>query len=368
MKRLKKPPNRKKTSEQDRRLAIINRLLLSKRVLILVVMTISVILMLEKTTSVNSETLPMASNNYSAFDVAQAKIKGDSDWKPQGWGSGEYLTTLPVIKAGAVLDFDTGEVIWSMNLKQKTATSSLSKLATVTTALDIANGDALIPVTQAAADQIPTKIGLAQGESLTLNDSIAAAVMTSANDSAEAIAQGLGQSLGGGESKFMELVNLKLKKLGATDSNFVNPTGLDDSSHYSTVYDLALVAHDAKANYTVVAGDAASLYKRLDANQNHKLYDLPNWNALLGTYPGVDGLKIGYTEAAGYSTIVTAQRDGKKLMAIVIGANSIEDREKAAATLLNYGFEKYSIAAYPLNQLDLTKRFNDWKEELTAGN
>lgn len=310
----------------------------------------------------------MATNSNVAFDVAQAKIKGDSSWKPQGWGSGEYLTTLPIIKAGVVLDFDTGEVIWSMNLNQKIATASLSKLATVTTALDIAGGDAPVLVTQAAADEIPTKIGLAQGESLTLNDAVAAAVMTSANDSAEAIAGSLGQSLGGGESKFMELVNLKLKKLGAVDSNFTNATGLDDSSHYSTVYDLALIAHDAKVNYPVVAGDAASIYKRLDANQNHKLYDLPNWNALLGTYPGVDGLKIGYTEAAGYSTIVTAQRDGHRLMAIVVGANSIEDREKAAATLLNYGFEKYGIAVYQVNQLDLTKRFNDWKAELTAGN
>ncbi len=255
-----------------------------------------------------------------------------------------------------------------MNLKQKIAPASLSKLATVTTALDIAKGDLPIFIMQTAADQIPTKLGLIQGEILRLDEAIAAAVMTSANDATEAIAHSLGQGLGGGDSKFMELVNLKLKKLGAVDSNFTTATGLDDSSHYSTIYDLALVAHNAKVNYPVVSADAASLYKRLDANQNHKLYDLPNWNALLGTYPGVDGLKIGYTENAGYSTIVTAARDGKKLMAVVIGANSIEDREKAAATLLNYGFEKYGIAAYPVNSLDLTKRFNDWKEQLTAAN
>lgn len=368
MKSLKKSQLQKTLPGQNQLLALVNRFLLNKRVLILVGMAILVILMFEKTTSVHSETLRPVPTGNAAFDMAQAKIRGEGSWKPQGWGSGEYLTTLPIIKAGVVLDFDNGGVIWSMNLKQKIATASLSKLATVTTALDIANGNTPVLVTQTAADEIPTKIGLMQGESLTLEDAIAAAIMTSANDSAEAIAQSLGEGVGGDDSKFMELVNLKLKKLGAVDSNFTNATGLDDSSHYSTVFDLAIIAHDAKINYPVVASDAASSYKRLDANQNHKLYDLPNWNALLGTYPGVNGLKIGYTEAAGYSTIVTAERDGKKLMAVVIGANSIEDREKAAATLLNYGFEKYGIAAYPVNQLNLTKRFNDWKEELTSVN
>jgi len=368
MKRLKKRPHRKNILGRDRLLALANGLSLNKRALILLFMVFSVILMFEKTTSVHSETLPAALNNNAAFAMAEAKIRGSSSWKPSGWGSGEYLTTLPVIKAGVVLDFETGEVIWSMNLKQKIAPASLSKLATVTTALDIARSDLPIFITQTAADQIPTKLGLIQGENLTLDEAIAAAVMTSANDATEAIAHSLGQGLGGGDSKFMELVNLKLKKLGAIDSNFTTATGLDDPNHYSTIYDLALVAHDAKANYPIVAGNAATVYKRLDANQNHKLYDLPNWNALLGTYPGVDGLKIGYTENAGYSTIVTAERDGKKLMAVVIGANSIEDREKAAATLLNYGFEKYGIAAYPVDNLDLTKRFNDWKEQLTAAN
>jgi len=357
------------SNTKDRILGALKKVFVfNKRLVILVAMSFLIAMMLVVNPSVQKGTSATVLDSKSAFNTAKENIKGDSSWFPRGWGSGEYLSTLPVIKAGAVLNFETGDVIWSMNLKQRIAPASLSKLATVSTALDLARKDHLISVSGAASDQVPTILGLKTGEKLTLDEAASGAIMTSANDAAQAIADSIGTEYNLGLSGFMDLVNFKLSKIGALDSHFINATGLDDPNHFSTIYDLAIIAHDAKVNYPDIANDAATLYKRLDANQNHKLYDLPNWNALLGTYPGVDGLKIGYTERAGYSTIVTAERNGYRLMAIVSGAGSIKDRDMAAATLLNYGFSKYSISPFPLNNFDLTKRFNDWRQELSGEN
>src|SRR5438132_464276 len=125
------------------------------------------------------------------------------------------------------------------------------------------------------------------------------------------------------------------------------------------------MAHEAVTNYPLITDAASRDYVHLDANENHRMIDLPNWNALLGSYPGVNGLKIGYTEEAGHVTMVTADRNGKKLLAIVIGAKSIEDREMAAARLLNYGYASYGIKEYPLADINLVKRFEDWRRQLS---
>jgi len=302
-----------------------------------------------------------------SFMEAEKKLGGNSDWKPVGWGSGEYLKTIPIIGAGAVVDMDSGRVIWSMNLNARIAPASLSKLATTMTALDIADPEKKLMVSEDAARQIPTKLGLKTGDKLTLSEAIYASLMTSANDAAETISDALGKEIGSGTSSFEELVNVKLAKLGAVDSHFVTSTGLDSENHYSTVFDLAIIAHSAKVDYPLISDAAGTSYKKLNENSDHKVFDLPNWNALLGIYPGVNGLKIGYTEDSGHSTIVTSSRDNKNLMAIVIGEKSLEDREIAAATLLNYGFEKSGISGYPVASLDLTARFADWHRQLTQG-
>ncbi|MBI4037712.1 D-alanyl-D-alanine carboxypeptidase [Candidatus Curtissbacteria bacterium] len=313
----------------------------------------------------NSILSPVPINKREAFFDAKKKLTGNDYWQPQGAGSSENVENLPQIRAGAVIDEDSGKVLWSSNLNEKIAPASLSKLATVITALDLASENELLVVSKNASEQIPTKLGLREKERLTLSEAIAGAILTSANDATEVIADDLGKRAGSGTTTFMQLVNEKLKKIGAANTRLETATGLDSVNHYSTVYDLAIIANDAKTNYPLIAKIAASEYLRLDANANHKLFDLPNWNALLGTYPGVDGLKIGYTEEAGHATIVTASREGKNLMAIVVGANSIEDREIAAAALLNYGFSGLGIEPYPVENIDLVKRFEDWRRQLS---
>jgi D-alanyl-D-alanine carboxypeptidase len=342
--------------------------LIEKRVVLVLVMIVLGTLLLNNQSELQGyRQVHSPIEKKSSYFDAVSRLKGADSWKPEGYGSGEYLETIPIIKAGAVLDLESGDVVWSMNLKERIVPASLTKVATVMTALDVAPLEKILTVSDEASGQIPTKLGLKTGEKLTLNEAISATILTSANDAAETISDSLGQEFGEGTATFMELVNKKVAKIGALDTHFETSTGLDSDNHYSTVYDLAIIGHEARKSYPFLKEVGALSYKKIDANSDHRMFDLPNWNALLGTYPGVDGLKIGFTEKAGHSTMVSAQREGKNLLAIVIGARSLEDREIAAATLLNYGFSKYGIAEYPVDNLNLVGRFEDWRRQLTQG-
>lgn len=336
-----------------------------KRLFLIILIVVFGSILIGRRNGLIAKTVENSSEKKSLYISSFEKIKSGSDWRPKGYGDGKYLETIPKIKAGAVIDFDSGNVIWSMNLKERIAPASLTKLATVMTALDVENPGEIIDVSENAAEEIPTKLGLKTSEKLTLEEAVAAAILTSANDATEAIADDIGSKVGAGNATFMDLVNKKLEAIGVFDSHFENATGLDSPNQYSTVYDLAIIAHEAKTDYPLISKFASSKYMRLEADSNHELIDLPNWNALLGTYPGVNGLKIGYTENAGHATIVTASRGGVNLMAIVIGAKSLEDREIAAATLLNYGYSSFGIDPFLVGQFNLVKRFEEWKEQLT---
>lgn len=343
-------------------------LILEKRLLVVGFALLTLFTIFRHSQDANPVFLKNGESFSTRFAAAEQKLKNGYDWKPQGVGDDVQVADMTYLAAGAVIDVDSGSVLWSKNLQEKIAPASLSKLATVMTAIDISKLDKKVEVFEEAAAQVPTKLGLMTGEKLRLDDAIAASILTSANDAAETIASSLGASIGNGTGDFMRLVNAKVEKIGAENTHFSTATGLDDDEHFTTVYDLAIIGHEAYKNYPYIAQVAATEYKRLHPNVDHKMFDLPNWNALLGTYPGVDGLKIGYSEKAGHSTIVTAKRNGVNLMAIVIGAHSLEERELAAAALLNYGFGKYGIAAYPVEELDLVKRFEDWRRQLSMAN
>lgn len=339
-------------------------LILEKRLIVVGFFLLLTLVIQSKNISDSKKTVSPQKRNENLI-VAQNKIKG-GEWKIVGIGNGQDIADLPKIKAGAVINVEDGKVLWSKNIEQKISPASLSKLATSMVALDLEKLDKQIEVSKEASEQTPTKLGLKTGEKLRLDEAISATILTSANDAAETIASSIGKSIGGnGTDDFMDLVNIKLERLGAKNSHFTTATGLDEEQHFSTVADLAIIGREAYKNYPYISEVAAQTFKRLEPNSSHKVFDLPNWNALLGTYPGVNGLKIGYTENSGHSTLVTANQGGVNLMAIVIGANSIENREIAAASLLNYGFSNYGIDPFPLSQLDLIKRFEDWRRQLS---
>lgn len=269
---------------------------------------------------------------------------------------------LKNLTAYLTVNAKTGEVYTAMNATTKTSPASLTKLMTAMVALDIASPSAKLIATQRAASQEPTILGVKAGEAFTLEELVYAMIMTSANDAATIVGENTLLPFKAGEREFIALMNKKTEALGLGKTRFANTQGFDDVSQYSNAFDLAKVVFYAHQNYPLIRKAATISYATIEEDDFHGFYHLPNWNALLGTYPGVDGLKIGYTEDAGYSTAVTATRDGTSLIVIVLGAESIIERDLAAATLLNYAFEQEEFEGMRVTKELLQPRLDEWRE------
>lgn len=168
---------------------------------------------------------------------------------------------------------------------------------------------------------------------LSLEDLLKASLIGSANDAAVAVAQ----HVGGSVDLFVEMMNRKARSLGAKDTNFVNPNGYSKSQHYSTAYDLALMARYALANkkFSEMAGTKQDRISWL--NREHHA-DLTNTNHLLWSYDGADGVKTGTTRAAGECLVASATRNGRRLIAVVLRSGH---RFGEAARLLDHGFQDF---------------------------
>lgn len=259
----------------------------------------------------------------------------------------------------AVIDYETGEVISESNLEKQVSIASVTKIMTAVVALDLADENELITITRNAARQIPTKIGVVPGEKMKLSELLDALLLTSANDAAEAIKDGIDAKYG--EEVFIRAMNEKAKFLGMKDSSFTNPQGFDSRNHYSTAKDLSLLSHYALENYPFIKRSVAKDYAFLPKDENHKQFDLNNWNGLIGVYPGADGIKIGNTGRAGKTTIVTAEREGKKILVVLLGAPGIVERDLWAANLLDLGFEEFGIESAEITEEKLLAKYATWK-------
>lgn len=260
----------------------------------------------------------------------------------------------------AVIDFDSGEVLGSKNLSKQLPIASLTKIMTSVVALDLANPDELFTVTQTAADKIPTKIGVRVGEQLTVEELLHAALLTSGNDATEVLKDGIDAKYGRGV--FIRAMNEKAHILGLTNSSFANAQGFDDVNNYSSVEDVAILSHYALTNYPLLAEIAKKDYMFLPANEHHKQFDLYNWNGLIGVYPRTMGLKIGNTGDAGKTTVVFSERNNKKMLAVVLGAPGILERDLWAAQLLDLGYKTSSnLTAIDVTEEQLRAKYATWQ-------
>ncbi len=275
---------------------------------------------------------------------------------PSAQASGEY----DEVKGYAVVDFNSGEVLVEKNLSKKTSLASITKVMTVVTALDLMDKNELITISQKAADMEPTKIGVVSGQKMSLEELINAALLTSANDATQAIADGVDNKYGE-KGLFIEAMNAKAKSMGLKNTQFDNAIGLDSPNHYSSPEDIAIFTRYALTNYPLIESVVKKDYEFLAADNNHKQFDLYNWNGLLGVYPGAEGVKIGYTGDALYTTSVVAQRDGKKLIVVMLGAPGILKRDLWAAQLLDLGFGKSGIQAANITEQQLKDKYLTWK-------
>ena len=245
-------------------------------------------------------------------------------------------------KSAIMIESSTGKIIYEKNSHDKLPMASMTKMMTLLLVMEnIENGklkwDESVTASEYAASMGGSQIFLQPGEEMTVEDLVKGICIGSGNDASVAMAE----RIGGTEENFVKMMNKKAKDLGLKSTNFVNACGLDADNHYSSAYDMAMIAkelvkHKKILNYTGTYED----YLRKDTNNS---FWLVNTNKLVRYYSGVDGLKTGFTETAGYCITTTAKKNNMRLITVVMGEPSSSIRNKETTTMLDYGFNTYKM-------------------------
>jgi D-alanyl-D-alanine carboxypeptidase len=242
-------------------------------------------------------------------------------------------------EAQLLIEASTGKVLHAENATYPWYPASVTKLMTAYTTLRaIKEGrisfNTLLPVSRNAAAQQPTKMGFAAGTNVTVDNALKMLMVKSANDMAVAIAEGVGGSIGG----FADLMNANARRLGMSQSNFVNPNGLPAENHITSARDLAILARALIREFP----EYDSYWHISSIRYGNRV--MRNYNSLIDRYPGADGMKTGFICASGYNVVASATRNGRRLIAVVLGAWSGAVRAQKAAQLLERGFNSAGLS------------------------
>jgi D-alanyl-D-alanine carboxypeptidase len=237
-----------------------------------------------------------------------------------------------------VVDATTGSVLEAANPDAPRHPASLTKLMTLYMAFEALRDrrvtmDELVPVTTHAASMEPSKLGLVPGTRLTVEEAILGLVTKSANDAAAA----LGELLGGSEDRFAQMMTLRARALGMSHTTFTNASGLPDPDQWTSARDLATLGRrlisDFPGYYPYFGTRSFTFQRRVIFNHDR----------MLGSYPGADGMKTGYTVASGHNLVTSAVHGGVRLIGVVLGAASNPERDAHMAVLLDQGFEELDV-------------------------
>ena len=242
-------------------------------------------------------------------------------------------------EAKLLIEAATGKVLHAENATYPWYPASVTKLMTAYTTLRaIKDGritlNTLFTVSRNAAAQNPTKMGFKVGTHVTVDNALKMLMVKSANDIAVTIAEGVGGSIAG----FADMMNANARRLGMSQSNFVNPNGLPAENHVTSARDLGILARALIQEFPEYDS-----YWHIHAIQygNRVMH---NYNSLLDRYPGADGMKTGFICASGYNVVASATRNGRRLIAIILGAYSGAVRAQQAAQLLETGFNSGGLS------------------------
>jgi D-alanyl-D-alanine carboxypeptidase len=238
--------------------------------------------------------------------------------------------------SGVVMDESNGAILFSKNGDLPLAMASTTKLMTAVVALSHGSPDQSITISANASSIFCTCVGIKKGEQYSLHDLLYGMLMISGNDAAEAIAEGVG---GGSEATFIKWMNDTAGALGLTHTHYMNPHGLDDSGHYSSARDLAVLGRYA-LQLPTIAGILATRTFTIPATNSHPKHDLVNQHQPLWWYPGADGGKPGWTGEARFVDVLSAVRNGHHLIAAIM--HSDNDWVTDIRDMLNWGFNDFT--------------------------
>lgn len=259
-------------------------------------------------------------------------------------------TSMETAKSAILMCIDTGDIIYEKNAYEHLSPASVTKVMSMLLILEAIDSGKIaltdnVPASENAVSKGGSQIWLEVGEEMTVDELFKAVVVASANDACTA----LGEFIAGSDTGFVKMMNDRAAELGLENSSFENCTGLDDTvtNHYSCAYDIAVIAkevmkHEMIKNYTSIW---------LDSLRNGKT-ELNNTNKLVNTYNGITGLKTGTTSNAGFCLCATAERDGMRLVSVILGCETSDDRFSSATNLLDFGFANYELVE---PQFDMSK-------------
>ncbi|HEU0223106.1 MAG TPA: D-alanyl-D-alanine carboxypeptidase family protein [Paracoccaceae bacterium] len=241
--------------------------------------------------------------------------------------------------AAIVIDARNGAVLHARNADSRLHPASLTKMMTLYLVFEALQAgrldlDQKVTISRHAASQPPSRIGLRAGQKAVIRDLIRAAAIKSANDAATALAE----AVAGSEREFARMMTARAAALGMRNSSFRNANGLTASGHFSSARDMAVLGRRLFYDFP----DYYNLFGRQEAPALGRT--IRNTNRLLTSYSGADGIKTGYTRAAGYNLVASAERDGKRVIAVVFGGRSSRDRNQKVADLLDLGFDAAPVA------------------------
>ncbi len=248
----------------------------------------------------------------------------------------------PNSKSAILIDAKTKTVLYEKNSKEKRPMASMTKIMSMLLIMEAIENKQIslndeVVISNNASSMGGSQIFLQTGEKYLVKDLLKGIAISSANDAVVA----MGEKIAGSEAAFVELMNKRAKELGLKDTNFQNPHGLDAENHYSTAYDMAiisaqLVKHESILEYTRIYED---YFKKNDGSSIW----LVNTNKLVRFYDGIDGLKTGYTSSAGYCLTATIKKNNLRLISVVMGVPTTEQRSSDTVKLVQYGFSSYKL-------------------------
>lgn len=245
------------------------------------------------------------------------------------------------VKSAILIDANTGTVLYKQNENERLAPASVTKIMTLLLVFEaIEKGtikyDDVLTVSENAASMGGSQVFLEPGEEMCVDDLLKSVIIASANDAALTLAE----HIGGSEETFVQMMNSRAKELGMLLTHFENVTGLDDdvTNHLTCAKDISLMSREL-LKYEKVS-EYATIW--MDTIRNGE-FGLTNTNKLVRFYNGVTGLKTGYTNEAGYCISASAKRGNLHLIAVIMGAETSQIRNAAAAKLLDFGFANYSL-------------------------
>lgn len=243
-------------------------------------------------------------------------------------------------KSAIIIEESTGKILYEDNAHEKRAMASMTKIMTMLLIMEnLDKGNIKLTdevyISKNASGMGGSQIFIEEGDYITVEDLLKGIAVGSANDASVAMAE----YIGGTEENFVSMMNKKAKNLGLVNTGFKNSHGLDENEHYTTAYEMAIMAKELLKYKEILK--YTSIYEDYLIRDNGEKFWLVNTNKLIRFYKGIDGLKTGYTEKAGHCLTATMEKNGMRVITVVMESGSTENRSSDTVSLMEYAFSMY---------------------------